>query len=140
MGTSVLVRTASNAHWIQMQIVCTVQGFCIWTPLLIVCDRYAMESDLIGGGGWTLDAETIGFMLICALFGYLGLSLNVIGYQMGDATKVAWMEYFDLVFAYFFQYSIFGNVPNIWEWIGLVCLLSTCAVHLVEEIIKYRAT
>lgn len=33
---------------------------------------------------------------------------------------------------------MFRTLPNMWEWIGLACLLSTCAVHLIEEYVKYR--
>ena len=64
--------------------------------------------------------------------------LSVIGYQLGDSTKVAWMEYFDLIFAYFFQWIAFNIPPNKWEWIGLACLLATCIIHILEEIIKYK--
>jgi len=66
-----------------------------------------------------------------------GIVFNVIGYQLGDASKVTWMEYLDLIFAYIFQYAIFKEPPNMWEWIGLACLLSTCLLHLGEELIKY---
>ena len=138
--TSILVRTAKNAHWLQIQIVATVQGSFIWTPAVILLNRYVFHSDLIAGGMWLdLTLRNVALILVCALCGFVGLSLNVVGYQLGDATKVALMEYCDLIFAYIFQWAVFGTVPNLWEWIGLACLLSTCMVHVIEEAIKYRA-
>ena len=138
--TSILVRTAKNAHWLQIQIVAAVQGSFIWTPFVILLNRFVFHSDLIAGGMWNplYNMKTVGLIILCALCGFAGLTLNVIGYQIGDATKVAWMEYFDLIFAYIFQWVVFGNMPNLWEWIGLGCLLSTCAIHLIEELVKYR--
>merc|ERR1719411_1229004 len=96
-------------------------------------------NDLLSGGQWIAnpDGKYIGMGISVALCGFLGITLNVIGYQLGDASKVAWMEYLDLIFAFIFQYAIFKEPPNMWEWIGLACLLSTCLLHLGEELIKY---
>ena len=137
--TSILVRTARSAHWLQIQIVAAFQGAIIWTPLAILLNNFVFDSSLVFGGKWQmLDGEMIGLSILCGLFGFAGLSLNVIGYQLGDATKVAWMEYCDLIFAYIFQWAVFGKFPDLWEWIGLACLLSTCLVHVIEEVVKYK--
>merc|ERR1712113_406973 len=139
-GTSILVRTAQEAHWTQIQITTGMRGAFLWTPLLLVLNHFIFQSDLIAGGKWVgfPDGYYIGMVFMVAFFGFMGITLNVIGYQLGDASKVAWMEYLDLIFAYIFQYFIFGDVPNLWEWIGLACLMSTCLLHLGEEFIKYK--
>merc|ERR1712154_281608 len=124
-----------------MQIVTNVQGLFIWTPIVILLNRFVFHSEVLSGGQWKAlsdGGKTIGLIVLCAMCGFAGLSLNVIGYQMGDATKVAFMEYFDLIFAYIFQWTVFGTEPNVWEWVGLACLLSTCIVHLIEEVVKYK--
>jgi|ERR1712129_42209 len=139
--SSILVRTAQSAHWLQIQIVANVQGTLIWCPIAIFLNGFVFENQWLDKGEWTFmndNGRTIGLIVVCALCGFIGLSLNVIGYQKGDATKVAMMEYFDLIFAYIFQWLLFGEIPNEWEMIGLFCLLSTCGVHLIEEIVKYR--
>jgi len=138
-GSSILVRTAQNAHWTQILIVTGAEGAFLWTPLLIVLNHFIFQSDLIAGGKWNTSPSGyyVGMVALCGLFGFFGIVFNVIGYQLGDASKVAWMEYLDLIFAYIFQYAIFGEPPNLWEWIGLACLLSTCVLHLGEELVKY---
>jgi hypothetical protein len=40
---------------------------------------------------WSLDGLLA--MTIIGVFSFFGMMLTVIGYQFGDATKVAWMEY-----------------------------------------------
>jgi len=141
-GTSILVRTAQEAHWTQIQMVSAFQGAFIWTPLMILFNQLVFGgNDLLSGGQWIAnpDGKYIGLVISVAVCGFLGITLNVIGYQLGDASKVAWMEYLDLIFAFIFQYAVFGDVPNIWEWIGLTCLMSTCMLHLGEEVWKYRS-
>ena len=44
----------------------------------------------------------------------------------------------DLLYAYLFQYFMFGAPPNLWEALGLALLMLTCCLHLVEEAFKYR--
>ena len=75
--------------------------------------------------------------MIIGVLGFLALMLNVIGYQIGDATKVAWMEYLDLVFAFLYQWLYFKDTPTNWEIIGCCMLLSTCLIHLAEEYYHY---
>ena len=77
-------------------------------------------------------------MMIIGILGFLALMLNVIGYQIGDATKVAWMEYLDLVFAFLYQWLYFRDIPTNWEVIGCCMLLSTCLIHLGEEYYHYH--
>merc|ERR1719458_727896 len=76
-------------------------------------------------------------MAVIGILGFLGLMLNVIGYQIGDATKVAWMEYLDLVFAFLYQWLYFKDTPSTWEIVGCCALLSTCFVNLGEEYYNY---
>ena len=115
--SSILVRTAKTAHWIQIQLVAAFQGSFIWTPICILINRFWFHSELISGGFWVplTEWKTVMLIIVCALCGFAGLTLNVIGYQIGEATKVAWMEK-----------------------IGLTCLLGRCLVHLIGEMIKYR--
>ena len=136
-GTRLLVRKAKGAHWLQMQITASVQSLFIWCPLLILANQFWIETDILGGGEWDISSYSVVVMILLGIFGFLALMLNVIGYQIGDATKVAWMEYLDLVFAFLYQWLYFGEVPTTWEIIGFCALISTCFVHLVEEYYNY---
>lgn len=94
--TSILVRTAHNAHWLQIQMVANVQGSLIWTPLCILLNRFVFESDTFGGDDeWLIFADngrTIGLIAGCSLCGFIGLSLNVIGYQMQCSNRFMTMR------------------------------------------------
>ena len=137
-----MVRTAPGAHWLQIQIVAGVNGFFICTPLLILCNMLLFQSEMISGSSdedaLSENGQSIGLMMLSGLLGFAGMALNVVGYQIGDATKVASMEYLDLIYAFIFQWFMFGDIPNVYEWIGLICLLSTCALHFVEEWHNYK--
>eukprot|EP01084_Bolivina_argentea_P293344 504492_1 len=136
-GSCVLVRTAKEAHWLQLEIVATVQSIFIWCPLVILINRLWLHSDELSGGDWDFTMPTGIVMVVIGVLGFAALMFNVIGYQIGDATKVAWMEYLDLVFAFLYQWLYFKNKPTMWEIIGCCALLSTCFIHLGEEYYNY---
>ena len=136
-GACVLVRTAKDAHWLQLEITATIQSIFIWCPLVILINRLWLHSDDLSGGDWDFSLSTGVVMVVIGVLGFSALMLNVIGYQIGDATKVAWMEYLDLVFAFLYQWLYFGNTPTNWEIIGCASLLSTCFIHLAEEYYNY---
>eukprot|EP01084_Bolivina_argentea_P293342 504490_1 len=136
-GACVLVRTAKKAHWLQLEIVATTQSIMVWCPLVIALNQFWIHSDGLSGGDWDFSFRTVIVMVVIGILGFLALMLNVIGYQIGDATKVAWMEYLDLVFAFLYQWLFFGDIPTNWEIIGCCCLLSTCGIHLGEEYYHY---
>ena len=163
-GACVLVRTAKKANWLQLEITATTQSLLLWCPLVIILNRFWLHSDGLSGGDWDWSLETgiysaSFFLVFCVceykiqnviyinmtgivmgiigVLGFLALMLNVIGYQIGDATKVAWMEYLDLVFAFLYQWLYFGDIPTNWEIIGCCMLLSTCLIHLGEEYYHY---
>eukprot|EP00483_Globobulimina_turgida_P002079 UN02081 len=129
----VLVRTAKNAHWLQLEIVATTQSLLVWCPAIIVLNRFWLHSDGLSGGDWDYSLNTLIVMIIIGFLGFLALMFNVIGYQIGDATKVAWMEYLDLVFAFLYQWLYFQDIPTHWEVIGCCLLLSVCIIHVGEE-------
>eukprot|EP01084_Bolivina_argentea_P293343 504491_1 len=136
-GACVLVRTAKKAHWLQLEIVATTQSIMVWCPLVIALNQFWIHSDGLSGGDWDFSFRTVIVMVVIGILGFLALMLNVIGYQIGDATKVAWMEYLDLVFAFLYQWLFFGDIPSNWEIIGCCSLLSTCVIHLGEEYYHY---
>jgi len=135
---STLVRSAKKAHWLQITVVATFEGCFVWTPLALLIDA-ALGADFLSGGSWQAINWEHGLLIfLCAIFASFGLALNVIGYQIGEATKVAWMEYTDLLFAFALQWLMFGRSPNLWEWMGCLCLMSTSGLHLLEEAHKLR--
>jgi len=99
---------------------------------------FFFHSKTFEGGEWTISLYNTGMMMLMAAMGFAGLLLSVIGYQIGDATKVAWMEYLDLVFAFVYQWLYFKEEPDMWEFIGASLLMCICVIHVCEEFLKWR--
>jgi len=147
-----LVRSAKAAHWLQLEMAATTQSILIWCPLLTVLSRYIvpelsdsergapqwLSSLSISGGDWDFSVRTFAMVSGMGVLGFLALMLNVVGYQLGEATRVAWFEYLDLVFAFLFQWLYFAQTPNLWEVAGCAGLLSACAVNAAEEYWRFR--
>jgi len=135
----VLVRTAESAHWVQLQLATTTQSILVWCPLVLAVNKLWPATDGLSGGDWQFppSRETAGVMVAIGVLGFVAMMLNVVGYQIGDATKVAWMEYMDLVFAFMYQWLWFEDAPKTWEIIGCFALFSTCLINLGEEYYHY---
>jgi len=136
-ASCVMVRCVKTAHWLQLEMAVTVQSILLWCPLLIVVTQFVPGAASIDGGAWSFSWDTWLVIAILGVFSFTALMCNVIGYQLGDATKVAWMEYLDLVFAFLYQWLYEQDVPDKWEIIGCLCLLSTCFINLGEELYHF---
>ena len=71
--------------------------------------------------------------------GFTACLLNIVGYQLGEATKIAFLENFDLFASFMYQIIIFGDVPNIFECIGCVLVIIAAILPLIEQIRLYRS-
>eukprot|EP01084_Bolivina_argentea_P314771 545233_1 len=136
-----LVRTALNTHFLQLEIVSAGQTLFISIPILLILNHYIIKNPLIGNldlSDWSFDISSIIIMIIIGIFGFIALSLNVIGFQYGEATKVAWMEYIAVVFAFIYQIYLFNDIPNKFEVIGVVLLTIACITSITEEFILHN--
>ena len=61
--------------------------------------------------------------LTSALFSMLGNLLLLYAYRLAPATRVAPLVYFQLVAAVGLGWIIFGDLPDIWTWTGLIVIL-----------------
>lgn len=136
-ASCITVRYVKGASWLQFQFALTTQSILIWCPLLIIIAKFVPGASLIDQAAWSWTWDTWVVMGIIGTFSFLALVCNVNGYQQGEATKVAWMEYLDLVFAFLYQWLYEKDTPDRWELIGCMCLLSTCLINLVEEVYLY---
>ena len=60
---------------------------------MLLLNQYVIKNETIGGfekNDWEWSAKSIGIMIGIGVEGFMALSLNVIGYQYADATKVGW--------------------------------------------------
>ena len=142
---ALMVRKAKTAHWLQLELVSTFECAFLYTPLLIIIcliietvensnnSNYSIANDIISGGEWKWDIQTLLICVSTAIIGFFGLMCVVIGYQLGNATKVSFMMYFNLVVAFGYQIIWFEDFPNIYTIIGVCLLLASCLIHVVEE-------
>lgn len=61
---------------------------------------------------------------VSALFSMLGNLLLLYAYGLAPATRLAPLVYFQLVAAIGLGWAIFGDLPDIWTWTGLIVILT----------------
>ena len=59
---------------------------------------------------WSFDYKSNISMILIGIIGFCAVASSVIGYQYGEATKVAWLEYMTIAFAFLYQIYIFINI------------------------------
>ena len=81
-----MIRTAKEAHFLQLEIVASLQSVFISSPILMLINHFGVHNDRIGGfsvHNWRFDSVSCVEMLVLGVFGFGALSLNVIGFQSG---------------------------------------------------------
>ena len=63
---------------------------------------------------------------------------NISGYQYGEATKVAWLEYVSLIVNWMYSIFLFDDTPDVYEIIGVTILvIACCIIPLSKEFYEY---
>ena len=109
-----------------------------WSISAVLVRTLLLHSEFIGSldfKDWDFDFVSLGIMVIIGLIGFIALSLNVIGFQYGDATKVAWMEYTAIIFSFIYQIFVFRDPLDRLEVIGCVLVGIACSLSVSEELI-----
>lgn len=71
-----------------------------------------------------MSATVVSLTAISALCSMLGNLLLLYAYARAPATRLAPLVYFQLVAAVALGWAIFGDLPDIWTWTGLVVILT----------------
>jgi len=101
---TLMVRKAQNSHFLQLELAASGNMVFVGSTALLAMNHFVLHEDHIGdfrADSWDFGLESIGIMLSVGCLGFLGLTLQVVGYQYGDATKVSWLQYLSLVFGFF---------------------------------------
>eukprot|EP01083_Nonionella_stella_P101396 287420_1 len=139
---ALLIRTAKNAHFLQLEFATSGCMCFIAIPITLVVNRYLVHMDMIGYldfEDWRFDLRSIGYMLFFGVCGFLQVSTLVVGYQMGDSTQVSWLEYITIPMGFIYQAFVFGDVPNKYETIGGVLVTTGCLLPLMKQVYSYFA-
>ena len=74
---------------------------------------------------WTWPSAEVWIALV--MLGFAGTAAHVTqtnAYKIGDVTAVEPMAYFRLIWAALFGFVLFGEVPEIWTWIGTAVIVT----------------
>ena len=100
------------------------------------------ESDAIGDLDVPLWQKDLGWdgLMVGVGTGFIGFTVYsfwVIGYQMGEATLVGWLEYIQIPISFVYQLLIFDDVPNKYEIIGAVAVGIGGLLPTIEQVYIY---
>lgn len=89
---------------------------------------------------WPVDGDWKFFILLGCMSAVIGYSLSQ-AYRVSTAATVAPFEYVGLPLAIFWGYVVFGELPDLAVWIGIVLILGAgLFVFLRERILARRIT
>ena len=136
--TPILVRKAIKAHWLQLEMAMSLQMCVIILPIVMTLNHFIFNNVTYGDwSDWKYDFWSILYIFIITINGFAAISLNVIGYQYGDATKVSWLEYSSLLLSVLYQIIIFNDIPNTFEVIGVLFVSIATMLNVAVDLYKY---
>jgi drug/metabolite transporter (DMT)-like permease len=76
-----------------------------------------------------------GLIVVIGVFGVAGQSCFMKGYAAGEASALAPFDYSRLLFATLWGFLVFGQLPDLWTWVGTGILLAATwyALRLQQE-------
>eukprot|EP01083_Nonionella_stella_P202559 739917_1 len=134
----VLIGQNDQIHWLQMQIGASLQGCFIYFPVIFVLNMVYSPGDVIIGGWFDLSKEMLGCNAAVGVVNLLSQICLIYGYQMGASTKVVWLEYINLIFAYGIQWIIFREISDLYEIIGASLIASTFFIQFGQQYMAFR--
>mmetsp|Transcript_4025 Transcript_4025/g.5023 ORF Transcript_4025/g.5023 Transcript_4025/m.5023 type:complete len:156 (+) Transcript_4025:3-470(+) len=133
-----MVDVNNYLYILQIQFGSCIMCICVFFPFIYLLN-YIFTSDTndIIGNGFSWDFKTIIFSIIIGSLVCLGNLCVMYGYKIGDSTKVVWLEYINLIFAYGIQWIAFGRIRNMYEVIGAILIVSTVFIQLYVQYNEY---
>lgn len=137
----ILIRLCVNVHFLQLEMTGSGCIVTMGTLILLIIDSF-YKSDKIGdlklnewvlGLGWS----GLGIGLLTGINGFINYSFWMIGYQIGEATLVGWLEYVQIPISFMYQMFIFGDTPNEYEIVGAVAVGIGGLLPTIEQIYIY---
>eukprot|EP01084_Bolivina_argentea_P306396 529458_1 len=134
---TILIRKSKEAHFIQLEFAASIQIIFVFSPLTFTANYLWINNDEIGTDAWIFNVYTVGIMALTGVIGFCSLSALVIGYQYGDATKIVWLEYINIIFAFGFQMYLWHDTPNSYEIYGALLIINGSALPLLRQVFLY---
>ena len=133
----IIIAQNPQINWLQFQICTSTIGVFILSPIIYVVHT-EFNVDVIIDGNFMFDYGSIMYCVIVGICCLLSEICLIYGYQMGASTKIVWLEYVDLVFAYIIQWIIFKKYRNYYEIIGAFLIGSTVLIQFYNQYKQYK--
>ncbi len=83
---------------------------------------------------WTWPSwNDLFWLTVMGLLGSLGHLGAVSGFKLSDATAVLPMDFTRLIWVSLFGFLLFGEIPEIWTWMGAAIIISSTGVIIFSE-------
>eukprot|EP01083_Nonionella_stella_P318441 1164040_1 len=135
-----LIRKARDAHFLQLEFASSGCVCFVTLPLTLVLNHYWLHIEFIGSfdiNEWSFDGYSIAIMIGLGFCGFAQILCSVIGYQMGNATYVSWLEYITIPIGFLYQTIIFNDAPNKYEIIGGTLVTIGCLMPFTKQLWIY---
>eukprot|EP01084_Bolivina_argentea_P028623 53167_1 len=132
-------QSKSQVHFLQFENTNSFQNIILWMPLTMIINSFTIHNKYMGNiqdieTEWKYDLYSIFMLIIISALGFSFVILNIISYQIGDATKIIWFENIDLIASYCYQIFLFNDIPNHLEIVGAILTVIAAFFPLSEEI------
>jgi len=138
--TILMIRTATKTHFLQLEMAACMCIVFVSAPIVMILDHYIIKSDFVGDwtrSEWDWSWSACLGLLFMSLSGFVNLAFLNVGYQLGDAALVGWMEYTQIPISYLYQTFIFGNQPNTLEIVGAIAVTIGSILPVARELYVY---
>lgn len=106
----------------------TIMFYSAWLGLTVVSIPAYMNLEAIN----SVDALKLG---IVGLFGTIGQFLMVGALQIAEASAIAPVDYVRLLLALMVGFFIFGEVPDLWTWLGSAIIISAVFLNSKDDLL-----
>jgi len=135
------IRTMTEAHFLQIEITGSLLVVIASAPFMLLLNHFELKSEFIGdwfsADYWVFSFESVLPVVLMSLVGFGNIALNTIGYQLGEAALVGWMEYLQIPIAFLYQIFIFKQSASAMQFIGAVLVFIGCTLPLCEQLRDY---
>jgi drug/metabolite transporter (DMT)-like permease len=116
-----------SARWID-------RGESVWTMMLYLVGAGALLSGLTASVVWVpLQREHLWLFVGIAIFGTCGMTLMTQAFRVAEATLVAPFDYTALLWASLLGWTLWGETPDVYTWIGAAIIIASGMIIIFRE-------
>ena len=81
---------------------------------------------------WPTPLEWM-LLIAMGIISYIAQMLNITAYKYGEASVMASLDYARLIYAVFFGWLLFENLPDFWTWFGAMIIIAASVYTIHRE-------